>query len=94
MMQTCVHSTVRLISPVELEGSAREVAGVGAVHFFVLPRSVEVPVGKRLPYSLTFDLVAIPTLAGQRLAMYETGIQKHSIGLCGYGSHCCLKELL
>ena len=64
-MQTCVHSTVRLISPVELEGSAREVAGVGAVHLFVLPRSVEVPVGKRLPYSLTFDLVAIPAFAGQ-----------------------------
>ena len=76
-----VHTAVRLISPVELEGSARGVAGVGTVHFFVLSCSVEVPVSKRLPHSLTFDLVAIPALVGQRLAMYETGVQKHSIGL-------------
>lgn len=65
IMQKGIYSTVRLISPVELEGSAREVAGVGTVHLFVLSRSVEVPVSKRLPYSLTFDLVAIPALAGQ-----------------------------
>ena len=55
-----------------LPASAREIAGVGTVHFFVLPTPVEVPVSKCLPHRLTFDLVVVPAVAVQCLAVGKT----------------------